>query len=161
MIKQLPTDLPLLREKLQNCKNKEIRLEADLAIKDFPDYENEIATVALTLFEYVKALQNTKSADRPGKDQQAQIKALSTQIKFYESKLQDAQTTLTNLFEKDKGRIGRYHKLQDRQHTWLVQVEAIIDELAPEFEKSGKIDLVNLFPRLREMFPEKKLNFNE
>mgnify|MGYP002870848049 FL=1 len=151
MIKKLPEDIEEIRTRMEKMKNKELRLEGDLAIHEFPDAEMEVSQICLTLFELSKAKALLKSAARPGKEATVELKALRTQLEIHERKVAAIQEKIDALFKKDKGLMTRWQKLQDKVQKCEKEVESIV-ETHSEVLKQQHIDIQKMFPQLVDIF---------
>ena len=151
MIRKLPEDIEEIRSRMEKMKNKELRLEGDLAIHEFPDAEMEVSQVCLTMFELSKAQALLKSAARPGKDVTVELKALRTQLEIHERKVAAIQEKIDELFQRDKGLMTRWQKLNDKVKQCEGEVEKIVEHHSDVFTDK-RIDIQKMFPQLVDIF---------
>jgi hypothetical protein len=103
-------DLKSLRDSLKIIKDKEIRLEADLAIRD--DSKNEVAIIkaALALFEISKALRLIKSVSKPESKTRGRILKLNQKIQQHTHKLKEYEGELEEAIKAGGSMLSKYQK---------------------------------------------------
>lgn len=98
-LKPLPNDPDKLRELLKSLKDKEMRLEADLAIKENPDYEDKIIQIILAMSDVRKAEKGLKLATQSDKEIKEEIKTREAQYKYFKNRAETAKCRLDELRE--------------------------------------------------------------
>lgn len=89
-----------LREMLKKLKDKEMKLEADLAIKEHPELEKGIIEVILLISDVRKAERGIKVIKRV--DEKKRMEVLKEQIEYCEKKLTAYRAALEEINSEDK-----------------------------------------------------------
>jgi predicted nucleic acid-binding Zn-ribbon protein len=146
--KNLPSDPEVLKERLQKLRDKEVKLEADLAIKDQPELEEGITHVVLAMYEVRKLDSAIRKSQKPAtpEDRRA-VDALVKQIQFYKSKLAAAEQGLK---ERGGSTAEKYAVLHQHRARAANQLLKIFDETHDVFSGKG-INLTNLLPSVKDL----------
>jgi len=144
--KGIPTDPEELREMLKKLKDKESRLEADLAIKEHPELEQGITCLILAMVDVKKVDQQLRVTKRPASGNEAQVAALTKQIAFYKNKMEAAQATLDEL---TGGSGKKLTTLNTKQCEALGELRKQYDEWADAFGDAG-VDMFDMIPSLQD-----------
>jgi len=169
----LPESPVELAEMLRKLKDKEARLEADLAIKEHPKVEIGITEVVLALSDVKKARELekvTKSSSMNSRRAEATLE----QIKAAEEKIQElrlmneletnAKTTRQISFYENRLAVLKESIAESPEVEEIVEIKGSVDEAIgqlftvykkwePAFESYG-VDLCELVPALRELVAE-------
>lgn len=143
--KKLPeTEFELL-ELLQKLKDKEMRLEADLAIKDHPQLETPIAHMALAIAEVKKLDGQIVKVEKP-MDKTTEVNAAVTRIQYLRGQLQTAEEGLKSLMP-DTG--NKLLDLASNRQLGMNQLSGIYAAVDKKFKEHG-IDLAAALPSITE-----------
>lgn len=135
-----------LKEKLKKLKNKELKLEADLAIREYPEVEDAICRIALALNDYDKSAKTLKVM-KASKSDKEKIEAFKLQIKYHEEKIRNLEACVSGLLGGDG---EKYKKLLAKKEKAKKEVLDAMTETGPIFE-SNSVKILELIPRLREI----------
>jgi len=142
--KELPADLDGLREALAKLKDKEARLEADLAIKEHPELEEHLATVVLRFVEWKRAVAGFEALQPSDEKQRAQLAALQRQLDFYEAKVADVRAAMA-----DAGAGKNHERLVTKQTVARDTLREAYEAAVPDLETHG-VRMVELLPSLED-----------
>ena len=148
-MKELPSDPVELRKLLVKLKDKEVRLEADLAIREHPELEEGIMMIVLSLSDAKKIAQGLKLVERPAEKIQTQVVSLQTQIKFYQNKLLSLQENLARLVG---GTSDNFVKLSEDYIAKQKILREHVNAWETKFMEFG-VNLLELIPTLSEHLP--------
>jgi len=146
--KELPTDPMALKALLQKLKDKEMRLEADLAIKEHPEVEDAIVRLALAIADVKKIDGAILKADKPETEEgRKQLEGLVNRIRYLENNLAAAKQLLR---ESHGGTIGeRYVELKKYRDMAKAQLQTIYQETGKIFAEAG-LDLDSILPSVKD-----------
>lgn len=170
--KELPTDVDKLKEMLSKLKDKETRLEADLALRKHPELERGIISVCIALHDVRKAhdvlkVIQLKSTDVDSKRVE-QVKGLialyeeqlagvegDTELaekkrKFYRSKVLSFKDALKGL---ESGADKQYMRLQRDLSAAKRRLLKELETWADRF-REAKFDFEYFLPALKLHIPE-------
>ena len=82
----MSTETVELRKQLQRLKDKETRLEADLAIREHPELEAAVYEIIMPLAKVRKVEKELRALE--GRNDLRKVTAYSTHVDFYERKIQ-------------------------------------------------------------------------
>lgn len=133
----------LLREKLKKLKDKEVKLEADLAIREQPELEKQIIDLILTVSDLKKVDKNIKISSGVSVDVDSRLEANNRLIKFYESKIRVLRDTNKELSSGD----GKYVKLREEREKLVMRLKGKFKEVTDSFDK---VNFQELVPSLSE-----------
>jgi len=151
--KKLPTDVGMLREMLRKLRDREVRLEADLAIKEHPELEDAIIAVVLRLTDAKKAKVRL-DAVQPGDHREcARLQALQRRAAYYREQLASIEAALCETtagekfagfqskFDESRALLGaefakRQEALEERG-VRLLELLPSLDEFLPKPSKEG------------------------
>ena len=121
--KELPTDPAALHTLYARLRDKEMKLEADLAIKEHPEVEEAITRVALALAEVKKLDENIQKSEKP-RDlaERKQVEALVNRANHLRRQLEDAETQIRNIGGKAAEKLSEIKMNRDRSFAQLCQV---------------------------------------
>ena len=140
-MKQLPNDLEKLRELRKKLKDKEMRLEADLAIKEVPELEQSITELVLCVVDCKRAEKASRVMQRTDEATRRRIAALRRQVGFYENKLNALRRVLADLENPGGRRSGaELQRLRER-------LRERHDAVSGEFVQRN-VDLGAMIPQL-------------
>ena len=148
--KELPDTLDGLREALAKLKDKEARLEADLAIKEHPELEHHLATIVLRFVEWKRATAGLEAMKPTDAGQRKQVEALQRQLEFYQAKVEDVRAALA-----DAGAVKNHELLAGKQNLARDVLRHACDEAGPELVAAG-VRMVDLLPSLEDFISETK-----
>jgi len=138
--KPLPTEPDELRDLLAKLKDKELKLEADLAIRDHSPLEDEITTIALAMGELKKidaaAYKHLSCTENLGESEVALNLAVAARIKL------DAAMAVLGK-KTDKGKLLVENKLSRRRA--LLQLSNSVDSAQEQF-KDANLDMKTIIP---------------
>jgi len=143
-MKELPTDPDKLHELLKKLKDKEAKLEADLAIQEHPELEDGITAVVLAMSACRKADRKFKLAEKPPVPEREHIESLEAQVEYYRSKLDAAETALAERVE------GSYLKIKRAQRAAHDTVKTTFETWRHTFDERG-VDINSLLPGLANL----------
>lgn len=148
-MKTLPTDPTKLYELLQGIKDKQAKLEADLAIQEHPDLEGGITTVALALHKLKTVSRKVKVFERASSGTvSSRILFLERTIEHYKKKIQVAQDELTQI-----GKVSeidsKFSSLVEEKKTANKVLVDSLGEWSEAFTNRG-IDILKLIPSLQD-----------
>ena len=98
---------------LESIKNKEIKLEADLAIRDHPENVIAITQAALALFELDKAWRNMKAVAKPDQKIRERMTDLNQKIKYNRHKAESYESCLQDMIKEGGSLFSKYQKALD------------------------------------------------
>lgn len=149
--KELPTDPQKLRELLKILKDKEMKLEADLAIRDQPDLEEGITKIVLAMSEVRKMDEAMRKSDKPvSPEDQKAVEALISQRNFYQGK---ADTLTKLILEKGGREAEKFAEVVNIRREYVNQLQKVYHFVSDKFEQKG-INLRNLVPSLADFLDE-------
>ncbi len=145
--KKLPNDPAALADRLRRLKDKEARLEADLAIKDHPALEAAITHVVLAMADVRKMDATLLRSNKPAKlEDRKQVEALVKQIEFYKHKL----TTAKELLREKGGRDAeKYAETRQSRVKAFNQLQFIFEQASEVFESQG-LNLTQVIPSIAD-----------
>lgn len=145
--KELTTDPEALTKLLNTLKDKEAKLEADLAIKECPELEAGITQVVLAMNEVRRWDTSIMKNPKPETaETQKAVEALCNQIEFYRHKLATAESSLQ---EKGGKASKKYAELRRNRREALKQLSAIFSASEEVFAVQG-ISLKQLIPSIAD-----------
>jgi len=145
-LKDLPKDPTKLKEMLAKLKDKEARLEADLAIKEHPEVESGIIAIILA-FESAKRIEDTlKITIRPDAAKTAQINMIQAQI----TRLQNQIAAYKDQLEKLAGPDGDKLVRKNANLTEAIEVfRKTFAEWKPQFDEHH-VNMGELLPGIKK-----------
>jgi hypothetical protein len=149
--KPLPNDPDKLKLMLEQLRDKEAKLEADLAIKDHPELEAAITKLILAIADLKKVEAAVLKADKPGTlQEQRQLEALQLQVRVQTGRLR----TLEDLLKEKGGPSGlRWLDLKDIRKQYSAQLYDIYRAVVVSFLEHG-IDLQKVMPSVLDYVEE-------
>ena len=103
-----------LKAALKSLKNKEARLEADLAIKEHPELENAITPIVLALNKFNDWNKRLLSASDPAWSKE--LKSVESQLVFYRKRVADLELTRDSLLsDSEAPKIQEGRDLAERE----------------------------------------------
>lgn len=141
--KPLPTDVNELKELHSKLKDKEMRLEADLAIKDNPELEDVIVQLALATAraKKLKAGINKVPLDLSARSQAA---GLAVRIRFLENQLSNAHERCNKVCG-DAKTASKWVELSNHNYSEIAQLKTIYEASEKRLQGTG-VDLDVLLP---------------
>tara|TARA_R110002020_G_scaffold123580_19_gene280295 strand:- start:1061 stop:1579 length:519 start_codon:yes stop_codon:yes gene_type:complete len=136
-------ELVELRQQLQTLKNKELKLEADLAIREYPEAEVALIKIALALFEFNKATHALKVSEKPDEITRKKLEVLANNLRYHENKIETFKTMLSDALQ-DGGVVSKYQKLNQK----LDHAASAVDEACSQNSDdlfAASIDLDSVF----------------
>lgn len=144
-LKDIPSNPEDLKAYYKKLKDKELRLEGDLAINDDPDLEDAIMGIILALHDVKEIDSKIRVVERPSADVESRIVALKGQVALYESRLEAVKATLKEL---ESGG-GKFHRMSGDYVTALKNLRDQVLKWKDRFEAQG-VNLLELIPTLSE-----------
>ena len=144
-MKSLPTDPERLREMLEKLKDKEMRLEADLAIKDCPAMEQAITELVLCIADCRRAEKTATVVERSDAAVQKRIETLRSQIAYYENKIRTFKATLAELEDPDSDG----PRFSEEAGKFRARLRKHFDDWVDAFSERG-VELETLIPQLND-----------
>jgi len=149
MAKRLPTDLSGLRKLLRSLKDREIRLEADLAIKDHPEMEDAVISVMVRVADAQKAKTQLDAVRPTDVEECSRIIALQRQATYFRERLKTLEEAMKEAAgEKFTGFQAKYDQAQTLLSAEYLKRQRVFDEHG--------ISLRELLPCLDEYLPFKE-----
>lgn len=143
----LPTDLVGLQTRLAMLKDREARLEADLAIRESPELEAKIIRLVILMTDVKKAEKEITVSDKPPSGNLKELEALGNQLKFYQGKVD----TLKARIEELSGDAGsKFSTLKTKKALALSKLQEEWDMMKADVEKEG-VNLLTLLPTLADL----------
>jgi len=125
---QLPTDVDTLKKMLQTLKDKEARLEADLAIKEHPEVEESVIRLALAMAEVRKLDIAIAKSPQPERD----VSAMLNRLQYLENQI----TSLRDALKTKDGKIAeKWHRHQKHRESALKQLKEQFDGTCKVFRE--------------------------
>ncbi len=145
--KELTTDPEILAKLLVTLKDKEAKLEADLAIKECPELEAGITQVVLVMNEVRRLDASIMKNPKPETEEdQRAVEVLCNQLEFYRHKLAAVESSLQ---EKGGKAAKKYAELRRNRREALKQLSTIFSGVGEVFASKG-IDLKQLLPSIAD-----------
>lgn len=140
-MKQLPNDPDKLREMLRKLKDREMLLEADLAIKECPELEQSITELVLCVADCRSVEKTSRVMRRTDEAARGRVDALRRQVEYHENKLGALRRVLAGLEDaggkrSDEELRGLCDRLRERH-----------DAVSGEFVQRN-VDLGAMIPQL-------------
>lgn len=143
----LPVDLEGLQARLAALKDKEARLEADLAIRDNSELESEIIRLVILMTDVKKAEKEITVSDKPPSGNLKELEALGNQLKFYQGKVD----TLKARIEELSGDAGsKFSSLKTKKESAIAKLQEEWDKAKPSFDAAG-VQLLALLPTMADL----------
>lgn len=121
--KELPTDVAELRNLYDRLKDKEMKLEADLAITENPNVEEAITRVALSLAEVKKLDEQIQKTDKLADPvARRQMDALVNRANHLRRQLEVAEAQISKLGGKTAEKLSGLRMNRDRSFAQLNSV---------------------------------------
>jgi hypothetical protein len=150
---ELPTDPAQLREMYEKLKDKEMRLEADLAIKEHPEVEEGITRVALALSDVKKLDQSILKAEKPDDEaSRREVEALVNRAAHLRNQLEVAESQLREKAGKAGDRMIDLRRARDVSFQQLIRVFKAAEKV---FEEHS-LDLAKIIPSISDFVASKK-----
>lgn len=131
-----------LREALRSLRDKEARLEADLAIKEHPELEAEITPIVLALTQLkVCDKELTASIDVSG---QKELKAVEAQLIYFKRRVRELEQVREKLIASSKSA-----RLEERRESCAEELNDILMASVPKFEAVG-VSIHQIVPSLED-----------
>jgi hypothetical protein len=145
-VKRLPTDPEELRQLYDKIKDREARLEADLAMRDCPALEDRIKELVLCLVELRKIKQQRykREAEAPPGLERKKLQVLLNQLRFYGEKIALLKLTLDDL---TSGAGSKWINLDQREAETRQQLQRLFEESRSLFQEH-EVDLIQLIPSM-------------
>ena len=148
--KQKATEIEVLRRKLKHLHDKEIRLEADLALNLHPELEEGIIEVILGLTDCKRLEASLRVVDKPEDVILKQIETLQRTKGFYEEKIRVINDQLKELLA---GTGDKFLETREEFANAKVALHETVMKHEDDFQESG-IRVVDLLPDISRYFPE-------
>lgn len=126
-----------IKEDFAQIKDKEVQLEADLAMADFSDLEVAISELALRVFDYQKISQLVKSLDRPDHSRESRFSLLHTQLKHHLHKFSIIKECISEMVKSDDKVESIYFKHIQKQNSASDALHECIHRNVSAFEDAG------------------------
>jgi len=151
--KELPTDPDDLRKLYDRLKDKEMKLEADLAIKEHPQVEEAITRVALALAEVKKLDEQIQKADKPDDlAERRKMEALVTRANHLRRQLEIAEDQIRELGGKSAEKLSELRMNRDRSFSQLCQIFTHSQGVLSDYE----LDLPGVLPSIADFIAVKR-----
>jgi len=150
--KQLPTDPVELHELLGKLRDKEMKLEADLAIASTPTLGGAITKLALATAGVKKMDANLMKLEMPDEDSRIQAKALATRIEYLRNQLVSAEQLLQDTIGDSAKKLL---ELREHREQEFDQLCAIYDSTNQLFD-THDIPLGKLLPSTADFVAKMK-----
>ena len=147
--KALPTNGLELRAMIEKLKDKEARLEADLAIREHPRLEDGIMTLVLAMSDVRKLDGQIKITDRPSRDTTRERDRLEKLITFYEGKIATCRSQLESVSD---GSDAKFISLRKDRAEASARLQDHMNEWADAFGDVD-VDICKLIPSLHDLLP--------
>jgi len=145
--KQLPTDTDELRNLYDKLKDKEMKLEADLAIKEHPEVEEAIIKVALALADVKKMDEQIHKAPKAADlTTQSKLEALINRANYLKNQLEIVEQQILRTGGTDAERLTSLKKQRDCSFRQLVTVFEKAQEVFGRYE----LDLRKVVPSISD-----------
>ena len=131
-----------LREALQTLKDKEAKLEADLAIKEHPELEDAITPIILALHK-VK-LCDRKLSEVTNISWQKEVKEVTLQLQYFRRRVLACEGVRDKLLESSEA-----PAIQADRQSHADNLRDLVSESTGRFTDAG-ISLHNLIPSLED-----------
>lgn len=131
-----------LRDALKTLKDKEAKLEADLAIKEHPELEDAITPIILALHK-VKVC-DRKLSEVTDVTWQKQVREVNSQIQYFRSRVLACEEKRDKLLESSEA-----PAIQADRDWHADNLRELVAESVERFTKAG-ISLKNLIPSLED-----------
>ena len=140
-----------MQEEFEKIKHKEIKLEADLAIRDHPEIEDQIMEFAILMTKFAKSLYVLKSAERPNEVTRRKIQTTINQISFHENKVRNLKAYLDELIN-DNPTAAKFEKMRDKNKVDIAAIKSLYESNQTKFS-GAKIEPWEIFSLcLRDWF---------
>jgi len=146
--KALPTDPKVLASMLAALKDKEAKLEADLAIKEHPELEAGVAAVVLRLVEARKAKAKLDTVQPSDAKKRERLQMLHTRLEHLRRQVEATEAALA---DEEGG--AKYDGMRVKLEAAVVGLQEEFDKWLPEFREHG-VRLRELLPSLADFLPE-------
>lgn len=133
--KELPTDPAELQALYEKLKDKEMRLEADLAIKEYPEIEEIITKVALGLADVKKLDDKIQKATKPeDPEERKQIEALVNRRQHLQQQLDLCEAQIKEKGGKEINKLIELKQQRDLSFDQLASIYTVAHELLGDHE---------------------------
>ena len=126
-----------IKEDFAKIKDKEIKLEADLAMADFADLEVAISELALKVRDYQKISQLVKSLEHPTPEREKRFDLLHSQLKHHLNKLSIIQECIDEMVKSDDKTESVFFKHIQKQNNAEDLLQDCISRNHTKFEALG------------------------
>ena len=126
-----------IKEDYSKIKDKEIKLEGDLAIAEFSKLETQIAELALKVCAYQKIIQVVKSLEHPDKDKVTKFNALQKQLEYHEHKISVLKDCISDMIKTDDKVESVFFKQSTKQFIAAADVKECIERNSTLFSECG------------------------
>lgn len=126
-----------IKEDFSKIKDKEIKLEADLAMADFTDLEVAISELALKVRDYQKISQLVKSLEHPTHERETRFSMLRNQLKHHLSKLSIIEECIDEMVKSDDNAESVFFKHVQKQNHAEDLLQDCIARNHTKFEELG------------------------
>jgi CCR4-NOT transcriptional regulation complex NOT5 subunit len=145
--KALPTDPKVLASMLAALKDKEAKLEADLAIKEHPELEHGVAAVVMRLVEARKAKAKLDTVQPSDAKKRERLQMLHTRLEHLRRQVEATEAALA---DEEGG--AKYDGMRVKLETAVVGLQEEFDKWLPAFQEHG-VRLRELLPSLNDFIP--------
>ncbi len=129
-----------IKEEFAKIKDREIKLEADLAAADFSDLEVAICELALTVVDYQKISQLVRSLPRPKYERESRFVRMQKQLVYHLHKLSIIEECILDMVKSDDKIESVYFKHIQKQSK---AADALLECVQ---KHKGKFDIAGFDP---------------
>lgn len=142
--RKIPNTLPELRELHAKLKDKEAKLEAELAIRENSELEQCVMSLTLALVDIRKIEDSLKVMDRPKDEIARRAEAIQHKIVWHENQIKALKAMLEDVTGKGGKKLtAAYGKKAEAVNELKRQYERFKDTL-------GMVDVFSLLPSLQD-----------
>ena len=131
-----------LRDTLAKLKDKESRLEADLAIKEHPELESEITPIVLALTQLKQC--DKDLAKNVNVEQQKTLKSLDNQILYFDRRVAELHRQRSGILAASQ--VEKFEKLRDK---WSTTLKTLVSQSSDKFDEFG-VSLRQIIPSIED-----------
>jgi len=135
-------EAPELRKMLKALKNKEAKLEADLAIKEHPELEDSITPIVLALNNLKSCSKKLSQVSDPAWSKQ--VKSCEQQLVFFKKRVANLETELSELLSSSEA-----PALIEKRDEAAGELRSILEKCEMDFSLAG-IKADDIIPSLED-----------